>query len=570
MRGCAAVLATLCLSLASCAGGRHKGPPLSAAIDETAYRHHVRVLASDEFDGRRPGTIGEDKTVAYLVDQFRKLGLKPGNGESFVQQVPLVEIVTQPDASLSISGRNGRHELKIGKDAVIWSKRTAPQVQLRHSALVFVGYGIVAPEYTWNDYAGIDVHGKTVVVLVNDPGYGGKDPKLFKGNAMSIYGRWAYKIEEATRHGADGVLLIHDTDTAGFGWNVVQSTWTGPQLELANAASATSAGSAASVASEAGRGDTAGVAGHAAVEGWISNSAARALFADAGLNFVSLTASAAHAGFKPVEMGLSVDATLHDSVREFNSANVIALLPGAGRRREYVLYAAHWDGLGQDSTRAGHNVFNGAVDNASGVAGLLVLAQSFSRTRPAAARSIVFLATTGAQPGLLGSQYYVEHPIFPLRDTAAVIDLDTLHGGGPTRDVSVLEYGNTDLEETVRAVALLQGREMRPEPTPQQGLYFSSDSFSFANAGVPALYVKGGIDDTARGPIWGQAQLDDYTAHRYRQPSDQYAADWDVRGTLEDLSLYYDVGNRLAHSRRFPRWYPNSEFRVARDRAREP
>jgi len=548
IRGRGAVWAAACLLLGSCAGTDRRAPPLSAAIDETAYREHVRVLASDDFGGRRPGTAGEDKTVAYLVDQFRKLGLKPGNGGSYVQQVPLVEILADPDASLSILGRKGTHKLEYGRDAVIWTKRAAPLAQLRHSELVFVGYGIVAPEYAWNDYAGIDVHGKTVMVLVNDPGYAGKDPKVFKGNAMSIYGRWAYKIEEAARQGAAGVLLIHDADAAGFGWNVVQSTWAGPQLERLDA----------------------GNAGRAALEGWISGDAAHALFADAGLDFASLAAAAAHPGFKAVAMGVSIDATLHNSIRQFNSANVIALLPGAGRRREYVVYAAHWDGLGRDSARSGHNIFNGAVDNASGVAGLLVLAQSFSRTRPAVDRSIVFLATTGAQPGLLGSGYYAENPIFPLRETAAVIDLDTLHTGGPTRDVSVFGYGNTDLEETVRAVALLQGRETRPEPTPQQGLYFSSDSFSFANAGVPVLYAKGGIDDTARGPIWGQAQLDDYMAHRYRQTSDQYTSNWDVLGTLQDLGLYYDVGNRLARSRHFPRWYPNSEFRVARDRGREP
>ena len=269
-------------------------------------------------------------------------------------------------------------------------------------------------------------------------------------------------------------------------------------------------------------------------------------------------------------MCLHADATLHNSVRQFTSANVIAQLPGGSRRREYVVYTAHWDHLGRDPARSGHNIFNGAIDNATGVAGLLTLAQSFIRTKPVADRSIVFLALTGAESGLLGSEYYVENPVFPLRETAAVLNLDTLRNGGPTRDLNVFGSGNTDLEEYARAAALLQGREVTPEPTPEQGLYFRSDSFSFAKAGVPALYAKGGLDDSARGPVRGRAQLDDYMAHRYHQPSDQYSPDLDVRGALDDLKLYYDVGNRVAHSRRFPRWYPNSEFRVSRVRGAAP
>jgi Zn-dependent M28 family amino/carboxypeptidase len=543
------VLASAGLLLSACAGSGHKLPPPSTDIDETVFRDHVRVLASDDFEGRKPGTPGEEKTVAYLVEQFRKLGLKPGNGESFLQQVPMIESVAGADASLSIAGRNGTLALAYGKDMVIWSKLGAPQAELRRSELVFVGYGIVAAEYDWNDYAGIDVHGKTVVVLVNDPGYATKDPKVFRGGTMTYYGRWAYKVEEAARQGAAGVLLIHDSDAVGYGWSVVQNTWTGAQLGLATAD---------------------GGAGRAAIEGWIQIDAARALFTAAGLDFAAAAAAAAHAGFKAVPMGLSVDTTLHNTVRPFTSANVVARLPGSGRKGEYVVYAAHWDHLGRDLTRPGHNTFNGAIDNASGVAGLLTLAQSFVRTKPVADRSIVFLALTGAEAGLLGSEYYVENPVFPLRETAAVLDLDTLHLGGPTRDVTVFGAGNTDLEEYARAVALLQGREMTPEPMPERGFYFQSDSFTFAKAGVPVLYAKGGFDDTARGPVWGRARLDDYLAHRYHQPSDQYSPDWDVRGALDDLTLYYEVGNRVARTRRFPRWYPNSEFRLSRDRRAAP
>jgi Zn-dependent M28 family amino/carboxypeptidase len=547
IRGYWGLAASAGLLLSACAGNRL--PPPSTDIDETAFRDHLRVLASDDFEGRKPGTPGEEKTVAYLVEQFRKLGLKPGNGESFLQQVPMIESVAGADASLSIAGRNGRLALAYGKDMLIWSKSGVPQAELRRSELVFVGYGIVAPEYDWNDYAGIDVHGKTVVVLVNDPGYGTKDPKVFRGGAMTDYGRWAYKIEEAARQGAAGVLLIHDSDSVGYGWSVVQNTWSGAQLGLAT---------------------TDGGAAGAAIEGWIQKDAARALFTAAGLDFAASASAAAHAGFKAIPMGVQVDATLHNTVRKFTSANVIAQLPGGGRRREYVVYAAHWDHLGRDPTRSGHNIFNGAVDNASGVAGLLTLAQSFVRTKPVADRSIVFLAPTGGEAGLLGSEYYAENPVFPLRDTVAVLNLDTLHIGGPTRDVTVFAAGNTDLEDYARAVALLQGREITPDPMPERGVYFQSDSFTFAKVGVPVLYAQGGFDDSARGPVWGRARLDDYLAHRYHQPSDQYSPDWDVRGALDDLRLYYDVGNRVAHSRRFPRWFPNSEFRLSRDRRAAP
>ena len=548
IRGHWGVLAPLGLLLTACST-TPKAPPPSTDIDEAVFREHVRILASDEFEGRRPGTPGEEKTVAYLVEQLRKLGLKPGNGESFLQQVPMVESTAGADATLSIAGHDGRAtHLAYGKSMVIWSKRAIPLAELRQSEMVFVGFGIVAPEYAWNDYADTDVHGKTVLVLVNDPGYGTKDPKVFKGGAMTYYGRWSYKIEEAARQGAAGVLLVHDADALGFAWDVVQNTWAGAQLDLAAADNAA----------------------RPAIEGWINMDAARTLFAAAGLDFTALAAAAAHPGFKATAMGMSVDATLHSTVRQFSSPNIIALWPGAKRRREYVVYTAHWDHLGRDPGRPGHNIFNGAVDNASGVAGMLTLAQSFIRTKPVADRSIAFLALTGGDFGLLGSRYYVENPVLPLRDTAAVLNLDTLHGGGPTRDVTIFGFGNTDLEEYARATALLQGREVTAEPTLGQGLYFRSDNFTFAKAGVPALYAKGGLDDAARGPAWGRAQLDDYMSHRFHQPSDQYSASWDVRGAVEDLDLYYEVGNRVARTRRFPRWYPNSEYRVSRDRAAEP
>jgi Zn-dependent M28 family amino/carboxypeptidase len=539
------ILTLLALCVEGCTVPPKVLPPTD--IDEDAYREDVRILASDDYLGRKPGTPGQDKTVSYVAEKFKALGLKPGNGDSYLQQVPLVEIRAAPDATLSIVGKRGAHALVYRKDMVIWTKRAVPQAQLDASDLVFVGYGIVAPEYSWNDYAEIDVHGKTVLILANDPGYASKDPTLFKGNAMSAYGRLAYKVEEAARHGAAGVLLIHDAAVMGYSWDAVQNTWSGAQFELS------------------GQGDEGG----AAVEGWVTQDAARSLFTQAGLDLGKQAAAAAHPGFKPVPLGLTVDAVVHNSIRPVNSANVIAVLPGR-KSHEFVLFTAHWDGLGTDTALPGHAILNGAVDNATGVAGLLVLAQSCVRTKPIADRSIVFLATTAAQPDLLGSEYFVQNPTMHLRQIAAVIDVDTLLEGGRTRDVSIFGYGNTDLEETARAEALLQGRETHPETNPEQGLYYQSDSYSFARRGVPVLYAKAGPDDGGRGPAFGKAQIEDYYAHRFRQPGDQYSANFDIRSALVDLTLYYQIGDRLARSKRFPRWYPNSEFRVSRQHPRGP
>ena len=426
IRARGAALALIAL-LSSCA--THRPPPPSNDIDETAYRNHLQQLAGDDFAGRKPGTAGEDKTVEYLVDQFRKLGLKPGNGESYIQPVPLIEITAANDAALSFNGARGGQRLGYGKEMVIWSKRQAPTVQLRDAEAVFLGYGIVAPDYHWDDYAGIDVRGKTVVVLSSDPGHGSKDPTVFKGDAMSEYGRWAYKIQEAARHGAAAVLMIHDSDAVGFGWNAVQSTWLGAHFV---SATPPGAGAPATFSGEA--------AEPPLIEGWLQQDAARDLFAAGGLDYTSLTQAAAHPGFKAAPMGLKVEALLHDSIRAITSANVIAVMPGGHAKQQTVIYTAHWDSLGTDATRTSHAVYAGAVDNASGVAGLLTLAQSFARTHPAAERSVAFIATTAAVPDLIGAGYYVEHPLFPLRQTAAVIDVDMLLPGGHSRDVVIFGF----------------------------------------------------------------------------------------------------------------------------------
>lgn len=548
MRAGRILLIVVCgLSLAAACTQPKRLPPPSTDVDEDKFRDQVRTLASDEFAGRKPGTAGEEKTVAYLAAQFRQLKLKPGNGDSYLQTVPMVELAPNPDPSLSISGRGPARSLAYGRDMVIWTRRAVPQVALQSSDIVFVGYGIVAPEYGWNDYAGVDVRGKTVVALVGDPGRTTSDPKVFTGRTMTYYGRCAYKLEEAARHGASGVLLIHDEQAAGYGWDAVVSRWSGPQSDRVTAD------------------DNAGLA---AVEGWLSGGATRAIFAQAGLEYAALTAAASRPGFKAVPFGLRADAEVRDSIRRYSSSNVIALLSGRQHHDEYVVYTAHWDHLGRTSTPHGESIYHGAVDNASGVAGLLQLAQSFSRTRPGPSRSIVFMAVTGGESGLSGSDYYVDNPIFPLQDTVADINLDALHIGGPTRDVTVFGFGQSELEGYLRDAAALQGRELHADPNPERGEYYRSDNFSFAKHGVPALFAVGGVDDAAHGPVWGQSQLDDYYGHRYHQPSDEYSPDWDVRGTLDDLRLYYRVGMQLAQAGRFPNWYHNSEFRIPRNHDR--
>lgn len=531
-------------AVTGCAGGRPKGPPPSTDIDDVAFRDDVRTLASDEFEGRRPGSGGEDKTVAFLSAQFRKLGLKPAIGESFVQPVPLIESTPLAPPSLSAAGPKGRQVLGYAKDMVIVSARAEPEVHLEASPLVFVGFGIVDEEAGWNDYAGTDVHGKTVLVLDGDPGTQGHDPALFKGNALSQFGRAAYKIEEAARQGAAGVLLIHDTRIEGYGWQAQLSSWSGAHLELASDA------------------DAAGPL----IEGWLTAEAGRALLAAGGLDPAALVGAAARPGFKAVALGVSIDARLVRTVRRFNSANVAAVLPGASRKHEYVVFTAHWDGLGRSPEGA---LYPGAVDDASGVAGLLMLAQSFARTRPTLDRSLLFVAFTADEVQLLGARYYLAHPLVPLDQTAAVLCLEDLHIGGRTRDLVVLDAGNSEIEDYVRGAALLQGRVMRPEPHPEQGLYYRAEGIEFALRGVPALDAVSGIDDEGRGPGYGQAQLDEYYAHRYRQPADRYSEDWDVQGAVEDLSLYYSVAERLALMRRFPRWYPNSEFSASHRHARD-
>jgi len=514
-------------------------PPIAAS----EYARHIATLASDEFEGRKPGTAGERKTVDYLVGEFKALGLAPGNKDSYLQQVPIVEITAGSDAALNF----GEMRLEYGKDMVIWTKRLVPEVALTASPMVFVGHGVVAPEFGWNDYAGVDMRGKTAVILINDPGFATDDAALFRGRAMTYYGRWTYKFEEAARQGAAAALIIHDDKPAAYPWDTVQASWMGPQLDT--------------VAAD-------GNAGRAAIEGWMTRAAGDALLRANGRSYEEVLRAASQRGFKPIPLAQPASGSLRNAIRRSSSPNVIAMLPGRKRADEYVVYMAHWDHLGKTLGRSGDTIFNGARDNATGTAGLLTLARAFAGLRRTPERSVVFLAVTLEESGLLGSAYYVAQPPLPLQRTVAALNMDSIAWGGPTRDVTVVGAGASELEDYLARAARKQGRLLRPEPNPEQGMFFRSDHFNFAKRGVPALYIKRGEDDLERGLEWSRAQEAEYTLKHYHKPSDEYRPDTDLRGGLLDLQLLFEVGSTLAGERRFPNWYASSEFRAARDRSR--
>jgi Zn-dependent M28 family amino/carboxypeptidase len=519
--------------------------PLPKPIDAAAFENHLAMLASDEFEGRKPGTRGEERTLEYLTREFKKLGFKPGNGESFLQPVPMVEITAASDAALKFDHGSTTENLAYTEDMVIWTKRVVADAAIDSSPLVFVGYGVTAPEYGWDDYAGLDMRGKTAVILVNDPGFEIGDSTLFRGKAMTYYGRWTYKFEEAARRGAAGALIVHDTVPAAYGWETVVNSWTGPQLDQAS-------------------GD--GNASRVAIEGWITQAAAEKLFAANGTTYAAAKQRANQRGFKPEALATRATAAVRNGIRRANSANVVAVLPGAKRPHEYVIYMAHWDHLGRMLGKSGDVTFNGAVDNASGTAGMLAIARAFTRGKRLE-RSVLFLGITLEESGLLGSAYYADNPVVPLTQTVAAINMDALFNGGPKKDVVVIGYGASELEGYLARAAARQGRVLRAETTPEKGFFYRSDHFNLAKRGVPALYIKLGVDDREKGEPWGLQQEVDYVAQRYHKVTDNYAPGMDWRGAVEDLNLLYAVGSQLANERTFPNWHADNEFRAIRDRS---
>lgn len=505
---------------------------------------HTRMLASDSFLGRAPGTVGEARTVEYLEREFRAMGLQPGNTDGrYIQDVPLVGITADPGMTLTIRGAGAAMPLGYRTDFVAWTRHMVPQVDLANSELVFVGYGVQAPEFSWDDFKGMDLRGKTLVVLVNDPQL--PDSTQFGGNAMTYYGRWTYKYEKAAELGAAGMLIVHETGPAGYPWAVVQGMG-GEKLDL--------------VAEDRNL-------GRASVEGWIHLDVARRLFTAAGQDFDALKARALTREFAPVPLGLTASVTIRNTMRTLDSRNVLARVEGSDPvlRDEYIVYTAHWDHFGVGVPVDGDSIYNGALDNATGTAGLLELARAFQALEEKPRRSILFLAVTAEEQGLLGSEYYARHPVYPVAKTLANINLDGLNMDGRTLDIVAIGLGASELDDYLRAAAAEQGRTVKPDPEAEKGYYYRSDHFNFAKVGVPAMYLDTGVEFEGQPADYGLRMREDYVANRYHKASDHVLAGWVADGAIQDLQLYFMVGYRVAQAGRFPEWAPGNEFRAIRE-----
>ena len=517
-------------------------------IDTALMKAMVQKLSSDELEGRAPSTAAEPKVLDYIIAQFKAAGLKPGNKGKWLQDVPTVEITAQTPSDLIINGRAAPMRFEFGNDFVAASYRVTPKTEIRESEMVFVGYGINAPELGWNDYAGVNMKGKVAVILVNDPDYAMEDQSgLFKGRRMTYYGRWTYKFEEAARQGAKAALIVHDTFPAAYGWNVVNSSWTGAQYYVQSANDAMDQTEA---------------------NGWIQKPVAEAILKASGRDLASLTKAAQTKGFKAVPLGVNANFGFTNLIRKSVSHNVVGILPGTTAPGEYVLYSAHWDHLGRCTPdKTGDDICNGAVDNATGVAALAALAKANVKAGPTR-RSQVFLAVTLEESGLLGSKYYAEHPVFPLAKTVGGVNMDALKPGGRALDYSMTGGDKSDLTAVFRKVLAEQGLMEAPEVTPEKGSYYRSDHFSFAKLGVPMFSVGRGVTLVKGGKAAGEAANENYTKNRYHQPSDQYSPTWDWAGINEDVALFYRLGRTLATGTMWPNWKPTDEFRAIRDKSR--
>ena len=537
----AGVLAVMGASTTSRAAG-------SAGVSAEELKRHIRTLSSDEFEGRAPTTPGGEKTRAYIAAEYQRLGLEPVGG-SYFHDVPMVESTLDPSQSfLRIDVKGETRDLAYKSEAVFGTKRAAPEVAFEASDMVFVGYGVVAPEHQWNDYEGIDVKGKTVVILVNDPGFLTSDEALFGGKAMTYYGRWTYKYEEAARQGAAAALIVHDTVPAAYGWNVVEGSWSGAQIDLQR---------------------TDNGASRAALEGWITKETAASLLAAAGLSLDELTAAANRRGFKPVPMtGLKASAKITQSIKRSSDANVLGVLRGAEAPDEYVIYMGHWDHLGMDPSQAGEDkIFNGAVDNATGIAGILEIAEKFS-AGPRPRRSIMLAAVTAEESGLLGSAYMGENPPVPLQQIVGGVNIDGVLPAPPAKDIVVIGYGASELEDILKTHAEAAGKYLRADPDSEKGYFYRSDHISLAKKGVPMLYADAGSDLVDGGEAAGKALADDYIAVRYHQPSDEFSEDWDLSGMVQSMEILHAVGAEIAASDAWPNWRDGNEFRAIRDASR--
>jgi Zn-dependent M28 family amino/carboxypeptidase len=514
-----------------------------SAISKDSLISHIKVLSSDNFKGRRPFTDGEVKTIAYLQKTYKELGLEPGNGSSYLQDVPMVEISPKSVSPLKVQSAKGSFELKSMDDFVLWTERTDTVQTLNNDDLVFAGFGVVAPEYNWNDYAGLNVKGKVVMVMVNDPGFETGDTTMFKGKTMTYYGRWTYKFEEAARQGAKGCIIIHNTAAASYPFHVVQNSNGGVKLHLDKRAS------------------------HAyqlALQGWVTHESAIKILQAAGKDTSVLHTANQH-GFKGFDTGVKLSETLTAKVVFNKSHNVIGKITGTKRPDEYIIYSAHWDHLGVGKPDAkGDTIYNGALDNASGTAAILEIARAFKSLKTAPERTVIFLAVTAEEQGLLGSEYYGENPIYPLDKTVANINTDCINNIGKTKDVTISGSGQSQLEDYLKDQLKKDGRYLAPEAHPEAGHYFRSDHFSFAKVGVPSITIGGGNDNVEKGKEYGKKMEDQYTAVRYHQPADQYDTTWNLDGGIEDIGLTFKLGKRLAFETTFPQWNAESEFKKLR------
>jgi Zn-dependent M28 family amino/carboxypeptidase len=560
-------LLPLCLAsafLASACSRAAEAPPSGPApvaavpvaslptINAQPILDRTRVLSADEFEGRAPGTPGEEKTVDYLTSEFQKLGLKPGNTDgTFVQNVPLVGITGAQVKPFVVAKGTSRTAFKWKDDVVAWTKHVADTASIENSELVFVGYGVAAPEYNWDDFKGVDLKGKTLVMLVNDPQIPDPsdptklDTKAFNGNAMTYYGRWTYKYEEAARRGAAAAFIVHETAFAGYSFSVVQG-FLGERFDL--------------VTPDKNM-------GRANLEGWLSLDTAKKILKMSGQDFDALKKQALSRDFKPVALGLNASMAIRNTMRTIESRNVLAKIEGSDPtlKNEYVVYSAHWDHLGVGDAVNGDKIYNGALDNATGVASLLEIARGFTEVKPAPKRSILFLMVTAEEQGLLGSQYYSVAPVYPLDKTLANINVDGVNQWGRTKDITVIGMGASDLDDYLRDAAAEQGRTLRPDPEAEKGFYYRSDHFNFAKQGVPALYTDNGIEYVGKPPEYAKQKRDEYNEHDYHQPSDQIKPDWDLSGAVDDAQLLFAVGYRVANADKFPEWKPGNEFRAKRE-----
>lgn len=521
----------------------------ASAISQKALVDHIKTLASDEFGGRGPGTPGEELTVNYLASAFKAMGLAPANGDSYFQAVPLTSVEVTNKPNLIFSGGSGDDlTLTYPDNQVIWSRQQIEAASVTDSELVFVGYGINAPERNWNDYAAVDVRGKTVVMLVNDPGYATQDPDLFNGNAMTYYGRWTYKFDEAARQGAAAAIIVHDTKPAAYPWTTVSTSWTGPQFDV--------------VRENKG-------ADLVAVEGWITKDNAIALFKKVGMDLHAMYEAAKTPGFKAVAMNVTASASIESKTNNVSSRNVAAILKGSEAPEEVFIYMAHWDHLGTDPAIEGDGIYNGALDNATGTSGLLEIAKAFTSLEKKPRRSVMFIAVTAEEQGLLGSAYYAANPIYPLADTVAGLNMDVLNAIGPTNDVTVTGLGLSQLDGYLEKQAMTQNRVLKPGKHPERGYFYRSDHFELSKLGVPMLYPKSGNDHREKGVEYAEQKGNEYIAKHYHQPSDEYDPSWDLSGAVEDLQLYFLTGLDIANSSDWPQWSEGTEFKAVRDRQRQ-